>query len=180
MKLQKRLTSCLIAIIFGMTTTSASAGLLTLDGGWQTFSFADAGSSWSESFTFTIEDDAWLAVTDAFLSGDQFEFFADGISFGLTSNPTSFNEQISGDYDAAFADSGWSSAEIMFSAGTYEITGLTVLSPFGSGGAAIQLSSTSLGGPSFEQPSVAVPAPQMGLLMLAGFIGWAASRRRNI
>lgn len=159
--------------------SSASAAILELDTGWQSFEFAPAGSDWSESFEFTISDGAWFAVTDGFLSGDQFELFANGVSLGLTSAPTAEVVQIANDWDNAFADSRWSSAEVFLGAGSYLITGSTILTPFGGGLAAVQLSSSSLGGPSFEPPpgTTPVPTPATGILMISALFGLAASRR---
>lgn len=178
-KLRKIMINGAAAVGLACSISTANAGVLTLDGGWTEFSFEGVGSSWSESFTFSILGDAWLAVTDAFLSGDRFEFFVNGVSVGLTSMPTTEGDQISSNFDTAFADPRWSSAELMLMAGNYEITGSTILSPFGSGGAAIRLSSNSLGGPGFEPPVSTVPLPATGALLLIGLLGLGVFRRKS-
>ena len=149
---------------------------LTLDGGWTQFTFEDVGSPWSDDFTFELLDPAYFAVTDAFLSGDRFEFFVNGISVGQTSDPTTEGVQINGDFDAAFADPQWSSAQILLDVGVYTITGLTTQSPFSSGAAAVQLTTADLGGPEFEAE---VPLPAAGLALLAGLAGLGVVGRRK-
>ena len=163
--------------------TSANATTLTLDDGWQPFSFSDGGSAWSEDFTFTLLDTAYFAVTDAFCAGDQFEFTVNGTVEGVTSVPfydgTCTGPTSTTDADAAFASSVWSSGEIELGAGDYTISGIAVLSPFGQGAAFVQLSSTSLGGPVIAPPTSPVPLPAGGLLLVAGLGGMAALRRRK-
>ena len=141
------------------STVPAQAAVLVLDGGWQTFTFGAPGSSWSDSFTFTITESALLKVTDAFQAGDQFEVtIDDGTTLVLpTSVPTGLGEQIFDDYDTAFASPLWSSLGLELSAGTYTITGTTLLSPFGSGGAAIELESLA-----------AIPEPATWALLIGG------------
>jgi len=178
----KMMASVAVAAVLsvGALQKAEASTALTLDDDWTTFLFGDVGSSWSDSFTFTIASTAYLAVTDAFLSGDRFEFFSNGVSLGLTSAPTTQGDDIGNDYAAAFTDARWSSAEAIFAAGSYTITGLTIDSPFGSGGAAIQLSSQSLGGPSFE-PVNPIPLPAAGWLLLGalgGLVGLGRRRRR--
>ena len=161
-------------------STSASALSLGLDTGWQPFSFGDVGSSWSDDFTFTIAGPAYFAVTDAYCAGDLFAFAVNGTNIGNTSVPFydgTCNDGTTRTTDPAFAYSSslWSHGEIMLGAGTYTITGTTVLSPFGGGGAFAQLSSRSLGGPGIG----AVPVPAAGVLLLTAFGGFAALRRRK-
>ncbi len=163
--------------------TSAHATTLTLDSGWQEFNFNQTGSVWSEDFTFTLLDTAYFAVTDAYCAGDQFEFSVNGTVEGVTSTPF-YDGSCTGptatfDPDFAFASPLWSSGEIELGAGVYTLSGLATLSPFGGGGAFVQLSSTSLGGPVIEPPTPAVPLPASGILLIAGLGGMAALRRRK-
>lgn len=176
----KMLSGVAVAAILAVTAVpqKAEAIPLVLDGGWQEFTFGGVGSTWSDSFTFTALSTVYLAVTDAFLSGDRFQFFANAVSIGLTSAPTTQGDQIGSNYDAAFADARWSSGQAALGPGSYTITGLTVASPFGAGGAAIQLSSQALDGPIFD-PTPPIPLPAAGWLMIAGLGGLAALRRRR-
>ncbi|MCC2616071.1 PEP-CTERM sorting domain-containing protein [Aestuariibacter halophilus] len=167
MNLFKNVKGLLAAGVLAFGTLPAHASIITLDSGWQSFSFDDVGSAWSQTFEFTLTDTAWFSVTDAYLSGDQFEFFVNGAYIGVTSAPTSQGDQISNNFDGAFADSRWSSAEIMLTAGSYVVSGSTVLSPYGSGGAAVQLSSQSMGGPVFTDPTRVSEPGTAAMLFLA-------------
>ncbi|MDF2234049.1 VPLPA-CTERM sorting domain-containing protein [Albimonas sp. CAU 1670] len=169
--------AALLACVAG--PVSAFPQTLTLDGGWQSFSFAQTGSAWDTEFTFTIVDPAYLVVTDAYISGDQFAFYANGELLGETSVPTALGESTS-DFDVALASDVWSSGEAMLAAGSYTITGTTLASPYGSGGAAIQLSSTSFSAPSLDGGDAAVPIPATALLLVGaiGALGAAGRRRR--
>ena len=165
-----------------LSATSASALTLGLDTGWQSFSFAAVGSTWSDDFTFTIAGPAYFAVTDAYCAGDQFSFSINGSFVGNTSTPFYDGSCIDGstrttDPTFAYNSALWSSGEILLAAGVYTVTGTAIASPFGSGGAFAQLSSTDLGG-STIQPST-VPLPAGGLVLLGALGGLAALRRRK-
>lgn len=175
------LSSALVFACSAAIATSASAITLGLDTGWQSFEFGGVGSSWSDNFSFTLAGPAFFTVADAYCAGDQFSFSVNGVAAGVTSTPTS-NDSCSGIYsvsdpDDALASSLFSSGELALLAGSYTITGQTIVSPFGSGGAFVQLSSASLGAPVIG-PS-AVPLPAGGLLLASGLFGVAALRRRK-
>lgn len=158
--------SALITAVFGLfAATAAQATTISVGSGWQYFSFGGEGSSWSDTFEFTLTESARLNVTDAYLSGDQFAVYLNGNLLGNTSAPGSTGDQIGGDYDAAFADSRWSSASFILGAGTYQVSGTTLLSPFGSGGAALQLAP--------------VPEPETYAMMGLGLAAVALARRRS-
>lgn len=161
------------AMIAAVSATSpAQAAVLVLDGGWQAFTFGGEGSSWSDTFTFTITESALLKVTDAFNAGDQFLVTVDDGSTSTampTSVPTGLGDNIGSDYDTAYADPRWSSLGLELAAGSYTVSGTVLLSPFGAGGAAIELE--SLG---------AIPEPVTWAMMIGGIgvVGGSVRRRR--
>lgn len=169
------------ALSTAMVSGQVSALPLTLDGGWESFSFEADGSPWSEDFTFTIASDAFFVVTDAFCAGDRFSFAVNGMDAGLTSVPffdgTCTGPTFSDDPDFAFASPNFSSGELLLGAGSYTVTGTAVDSPFGSGGAFAQLTSTSVGGPPITPDPVSAPATM--LLVLGGLGALGMARRKS-
>ncbi|MEP1353307.1 MAG: hypothetical protein ABJX32_06415 [Tateyamaria sp.] len=203
-------TACVVAL----PNISSSATVevdLEVGGGWSVFRFAEGfrEGAWIDnrkvtdeekelgvsldalSFEFTLRQHAILQVTDAYLIGDQFEVFNNGVSLGLTSapkTPPDINvvidytdddavealqrelddvQQIDSDWDAAFADDSWSSASFFLTPGTYSITGTVVNQPLLYGRGAVQLVAP-----------VPVPASVMFMLTALGG-GFAFSRFRN-
>lgn len=133
------LCACAALAILVLGIGQTKAAVLTADTGWQVFFFGDVGDTASD--TFTVDGPVLLTVTDAFLSGDQFEILDGVISLGLTSAPGSVGDQIGSDYDAAAADSRWSSGSFLLGPGSHTIKILVAASPFGGGAAAIRADS---------------------------------------
>jgi hypothetical protein len=155
------------AFAIALAATPAQATMITVGSGWQTFGFGGVGSSWDQDFSFSLAATATFKVTDAFLSGDRFGVFENGLSVGQTSAPGSVGDQIGSNYDAAFADPRWSHAAYVLGPGVYDFTGIATESPFGGGGAAVEL--------------VAGGVPELGTwaMMILGFGGVALQLRRR-
>jgi hypothetical protein len=162
-----KLANALLAGALALASLGAQATTITVDNAWHSFTFGDVGSSWDQTFDFTISGPTLLKITDAYLSGDQFAVFNFATLLGNTSIPTSIGVS-NADYDYTFSNPTWSSASYLLAAGTYSISGTAIASPFGSGGAAIQL-------------AAAVPEPETYAMTLAGLglLGFAARRRKQ-
>lgn len=166
---KKRLfASAVLIICFGFGMTQAHATSIAVGSGWFEFIFRGVGSSFDDQpFTFSLGSAGSLKVTDAFLSGDQFEIFDNLTSLGETSVPTTAGDQISSDYDMAFTDLRWSSREFSLGPGNHSITGITKLSPFNEGRAALRVD--------LKQ----IPEPASMLLISIGLAGLGFARRRK-
>ncbi|MER2520080.1 MAG: hypothetical protein ABTQ34_05255 [Bdellovibrionales bacterium] len=148
-----------IAILAMAPQAQAASIAIGVDNLWHDFTFGGQGSSWSDNFTFTLSAPAYLKVTDAFNSGDQFSVYNFAAFLGNTSVPTNGSD-LGANYDAAFASALFSHASFLLGPGTYDISGFATLSPFGGGRAAVQLSSVPL--------PAALPLLAMGLAGLGG------------
>jgi hypothetical protein len=165
----KKILGMLGALVLSLTTvTSAMAVPLVVDGGWLNFNFGDVGEPWEKfgetaKFQFTLINPGKLTVTDAFLSGDQLSVTNFGSDLGPTSVPTSIGDSIGTDFTAAAADPKWSTGMFFLDIGTYEISGSTLVTPFGDGGAAIRVDTVTAPAP--------IPEPGTMLLLGSGLLG---------
>ncbi|MBM6577102.1 FxDxF family PEP-CTERM protein [Microvirga sp. SRT01] len=167
--MKTRLSAVAASLLFASALAApASAVTLVQDSGWQYMSFGDVGSQISPSFEFTVVGNATLKITDAFLSGDQFEVFLNGLSKGLTSTPVNDGSSAV-DYDIAFSSSSFSHGSYVLTSGNYVLTAAVTLSPYGGGGGGVELISSG-----------AVPEPATWAMMIGGMgvVGGAMRRRR--
>ena len=169
---------CAITAI-ALTSTVAQADVLTVGGGWDAFYFGPADiyapipsiSSLYDAqgapvqWTFTLAAPAFLKVTDAYFTGDWFDFTINGVAQQPTSDYT-YNPDFQPDFDQAFNDPNFSHAAYYLQAGDYLVTGLALNSPYGAGAAGIELSSN-------------VPEPAAWAMMLIGVGGIGALARRR-
>lgn len=155
---------------------SASAVPLSA-GTWNTFDFYDDidSAAWVDeslapvAFDIVLTESALLKVVDVGLGGDRFEVFANGQSLGLTSQPSgdTGDTGMDLDFDAAYANDGWSRGVFTLGPGSYSITGRAVT--FGTG------VSAGTGGVTL----VPVPEPGTWALMGTGAILVAGALRRQ-
>jgi hypothetical protein len=153
------------ALALGAATSANATIVLTTNSGWQGFSFGGVGKTFSDDFRFTTTGTSIFKITDAFLDGDQFAISGDnGLFYVNTSVPVKDSTSIT-NYDAAFASAKFSSLSFLLAPGTYKLIGKVLASPYGGGGAAVELTSA--------------PEPEAWALMVVGFgvVGGAFRRR---
>lgn len=164
----------LLATAITALSLNAHAVTAPTDGSWFDFDFDATGSALYDlstldtNFTFTIAQASVLRAVDLGFSGDRFEIFANGTSLGLTSfAPIAAGDEQQFDAATALSDGRWSNGSWNLAAGSYTITGVAHLSPFGGG---------------YGQMSVtAVPEPESWAMLLAGLgmLGAIARRRMS-
>lgn len=103
-------------------------------GGWNSFTFAAVGSTTTITRTYGANGGA-IDVTDAYLTGDEFDVSVSGTSCGQTSNAANLGRFVwTNNANTAYADARWSSGRFYMGAGTHTIVITTISSPWGSGG----------------------------------------------
>jgi hypothetical protein len=169
----------LLAVAVLATATPAMAGPITIDAGWYGFCFAGLFSpatagcqnegigATGNAFTFNAPGDVVLKVTDAFKHGDVFLVYDLGLPLFLTSivavNPS---EDVSNP-DIAFADPTYSHGSAILGAGAHSIEIFAASSPFGGGGAYM------------EVETAPVPEPTSLALLGGAMTALGAYRRRQ-
>ncbi|MBT8060696.1 MAG: hypothetical protein KJO33_13940, partial [Gammaproteobacteria bacterium] len=121
----------------GLTSGPQPLAPITVGDGWQLFGFGDVGSV-SGPFDYSSGVGTAVYVTDDFCRGDQFEVYDNDVSLGVTS-PVAEGECDDIGPDAAFEDPEYSSGCFNLPPGDHSITVEAIASPFGGGGAWIQV-----------------------------------------
>lgn len=121
MKLLKTLATSASACAVAFSMACAAP---VVDGGWYADELQTAGGTTDNSpYAITLTKPAWFRITDAFLTGDDWQVFNFGsplLDPGLQAFPAPFG-------DNADADDGWTSVdfesgEILLGVGSYRIT----------------------------------------------------------
>jgi hypothetical protein len=174
----KKLKSLAIAAALS-ASASAFAGPITADAGWYGFCFGAAGSGATagcqnqgvdvtgNTITFTVAAPSLLKVTDAFNSGDVFDVYIDSVLAFTTSAPV-MGGVYSENPDAAFSSGYYSAGSFLLNAGSYSVDIIASASPFGAGGAYVEVESASV-----------VPSPDSFWLTGLGLLVLAALRRKK-
>lgn len=174
MRVLLRLSAGLLSAIMACPGLAAP---IPLDGGWQYFAFGDVGSSFGQTFDFTLADSAEFKITDVNYDGDQFQIYINAVSQGLTSAPANDGTYFT-DPNLAFASPLFSHGSYILGPGSYSISGTVVASPYGSGHAFAELVSYQMPDP--DPTPAAVPEPATWAMMLVGFGAIGFTLRRKI
>jgi CHRD domain len=117
---------------------------LPVDGGWQEFDFAGAGTI-AVTYRLRTEAEAWLRVTDLFCAGDRFRILDNGQPLRQTSAPSTAScDAFTASPREAEPGDEWSSGGWILSPGLHRITILVTASPFEGGSAVVRVDSPSL------------------------------------
>ena len=183
MKKRARILVLMLSLLFVVSfTTLSSAGVgvvVDLDpvmGHWYKFywSGGEGVIPYSDMYKFTVTEDTYLYVTDAYLSGDQFKLWNFDSSFGMTSsvdqgynviNPHENQTFVQQEYDSGKYSTGMFALE---AGESYGITFDAFVGPFGGGGSYFKIG----------EASSAVPEPFTALLFGLGLAGLAGLRRK--
>ena len=159
-------------------SAASMAGPIAVDAGWYGFCFGGPGSAATvgcqnlgvgtegNPFTFSLGGPGLLKVTDAFDIGDVFDVYVNSVLTFTTSTPGAGSS--TSDPDVAFASGYYSAGSLVLAAGNYSVDVFVNQSPFGGGGAYLEVESRH-----------AVPLPGTLALVGLGLAGFGLRRRRT-
>lgn len=176
---RKKLISTLAGLALASVAGLSQAGAIS-SGSWVGFCFGgvgsgatsgcqnDASQTSGNAFTFSLASSTLLQVTDAFDYGDVFSVYDFGTLLFTTNAVATLGGSVSNP-DLAWADVGYSKGSYVLSAGLHSIEIFADASPFGAGGAYMNVGVSP------------VPEPSTYALMLAGLglVGYATRRRKQ-
>ncbi len=102
-------------------------GPVTVEGGWQSFSWSGAApvDSTDNPLTFTLANPGFLTVVDCYIDGDQFEVRDGATLLGTTSTPANDGRSFT-EPDYALTDPAWSRGIFPLAAGAHSINIRTI------------------------------------------------------
>lgn len=164
--------------VLGMPSISY-ADMITVGGGWNSFSWTGTNTSQVESaFTFTSAASVAVKVTDAYVPGDRFQLFDNGKLIGTTSQLNGGSATWTDNPDTAFASGKFSSGIFALGAGTHSLVLENIQSPTGyPGGSAFFRVDAGGNGGGGSVSSVDTPEPGTLALVGLGVAGLAVRRR---
>jgi PEP-CTERM motif len=175
----KSVKHALAAAALIAASASSYAGPITANQ-WYGFCFAagagnaatagcqnDAAATSGNSFTFTLTTPGLLKVTDAFVFGDTFDVFVNGVLNFTTGGGT--NSGVFSDPDLAFNSGSYDKGSVSLPIGIYSVDVFTRVTPGSSGGAYLQVLD--------NQPDGTVPNPGTLSLVGLGLLGLGMRRR---
>lgn len=128
---------------------ASMADPIAVDAGWYGFCFGGTGSPATNGcqndgvgtagnpFTFSLGGDGLLKVTDAFRIGDILDVWVNGVLAFTTSAPGAGAETSAP--DVAFGSGYYSAGSLLLGAGNYSVEIFANTSPFGGGGAYMEV-----------------------------------------
>ena len=168
---RKLLVSFVLCILY---ISSVKAIPLTVNGGWQFFSFPgqmsfpfDPSFSWDNDFSFVLTQPALLRIQDIGGGGDTFEVLDNGISIGITNALLPDNIGSYNDPDLAALDPALDQGSFLLSAGNHIISGTEINH------------STDSGGGAFLRVDI-IPEPTTIALLALGFVAFSISKRKKL
>lgn len=175
-----------VASLTLITGTEAKAAQIKTDGTWYQFLFGDTGSlgtsclgicaSDADGISENAPDSPWqfqvgkggafLTIQDAFLSGDQFSAYNNGVLLGKTS-ATQIGADCDNDLLACISDPEMSKGKFFLKSGFYSLNILTDVSPY------------TIGAAFFQVSAVPEPTTVLGTLVFGGLGAGTWLKRRK-